>query len=556
MGSGGVVVKDIGSKADLDDALRGAAPVVVHFWASWCAASKQMDQVFARLAADFPHALFFRVPASSTLSFFSFFVYLNRCLNLGCQFDKYKSVIFDQVEAEEQPEISEAYAVSAVPYFVFCKPACITWPRTLCNQSYFFPFQDGRTIDTLEGADPSSLANKVAKVVSDSFAGSASPASLEMADAPSETIKKLPEENGSSQNESPSSDLSDALRMRLQQLVNSHPVFLFMKGNPEQPKCGFSRTVVNILKDEGVEFGSFNILMDDEVREGMKKFSNWPTFPQLFCKGELVGGCDIAVAMHENSELKDLFIEHGVPVISKETKVVDSTQSLSSDATVQERSKELSDSAGLDAALSSRLHVLVNSSPVMVFMKGKPDEPKCGFSRKVIEILQQEKVAFDSFDILSDDEVRQGLKIFSNFPSYPQLYIGGELIGGSDIVLEMHKSGELKKTIAEKGIISEVTPEDHLKNLITSSPVMLFMKGTPDAPRCGFSSKVVDALKKEGIDFGSFDILSNEEVRQGLKTYSNWPTYPQLYCKGELIGGCDIVLELQNSGELKSTLSE
>ncbi|KAJ8467665.1 hypothetical protein OPV22_030217 [Ensete ventricosum] len=471
MGSGGVVVKDIGSKADLDDALRGAAPVVVHFWASWCAASKQMDQVFARLAADFPHALFFRV------------------------------------EAEEQPEISEAYAVSAVPYFVFCK--------------------DGRTIDTLEGADPSSLANKVAKVVSDSFAGSASPASLEMADAPSETIKKLPEENGSSQNESPSSDLSDALRMRLQQLVNSHPVFLFMKGNPEQPKCGFSRTVVNILKDEGVEFGSFNILMDDEVREGMKKFSNWPTFPQLFCKGELVGGCDIAVAMHENSELKDLFIEHGVPVISKETKVVDSTQSLSSDATVQERSKELSGSAGLDAALSSRLHVLVNSSPVMVFMKGKPDEPKCGFSRKVIEILQQEKVAFDSFDILSDDEVRQGLKIFSNFPSYPQLYIGGELIGGSDIVLEMHKSGELKKTIAEK-----------------------------DAPRCGFSSKVVDALKKEGIDFGSFDILSNEEVRQGLKTYSNWPTYPQLYCKGELIGGCDIVLELQNSGELKSTLSE
>ncbi|CAL9146136.1 unnamed protein product [Musa hybrid cultivar] len=502
MGSGGGSgVKDIGSKADLDDALRGEAPVIVHFWAAWCAASKQMDQVFAHLAADFPHALFFRV------------------------------------EAEEQPEISEAYAVSAVPYFVFCK--------------------DGRTIDTLGGADPSSLANKVAKVVSDSFAGSASPAtSLEMADAPTETIKKLPEENGSSHNESPSSDLSDALRMRLQQLVNSHPVFLFMKGNPEQPKCGFSRTVVNILKDEGVEFGSFNILMDDEVREGMKKFSNWPTFPQLFCKGELVGGCDIAVAMHENGELKDLFREHGVPVISKETEVVDSTKSLSSDATVLEMSEELSDSTGLDAALSSRLHVLINSSPVMVFMKGKPDEPKCGFSRKVIEILQQEKLAFDSFDILSDDEVRQGLKIFSNFPSYPQLYIGGELIGGSDIVLEMHKSGELKMTLAEKGIISEVTPEDRLKNLITSSPVMLFIKGTPDAPRCGFSSKVVDALKKEGIDFGSFDILSNEEVRQGLKTYSNWPTYPQLYYKGELIGGCDIVLELQNSGELKSTLSE
>ncbi|KAI9197748.1 hypothetical protein LWI28_003640 [Acer negundo] len=85
---------------------------------------------------------------------------------------------------------------------------------------------------------------------------------------------------------------------------------------------------------------------------------------------------------------------------------------------------------------------------------------------------------------------------------------------------------------------------------------MLFMKGTPDSPRCGFSSKVVNALREEGVSFGSFDILSDEEVRQGLKVYSNWPTFPQLYYKGELIGGCDIVLELRNNRELKSTLSE
>jgi Grx4 family monothiol glutaredoxin len=82
------------------------------------------------------------------------------------------------------------------------------------------------------------------------------------------------------------------------------------------------------------------------------------------------------------------------------------------------------------------------------------------------------------------------------------------------------------------------------------------MKGTPDAPRCGFSSKVVNALKEEGVSFESFDILSDEEVRQGLKVFSNWPTFPQLYYKGELIGGCDIIMELRDNGELKSTLSE
>ncbi|KAG1355132.1 monothiol glutaredoxin-S11 [Cocos nucifera] len=493
-------VKDLQSKKELDDALRGPAPIVLHFWASWCEASKQMDQVFAHLATDFPHALFLRV------------------------------------EAEEQPEISDAFAVSAVPYFVFCK--------------------DGKTVDTLEGANPSSLANKVAKVAGPAnLAESAAPASLGVAAGPTvlETVKELAKDDGSSHRESPSSDLNDKLKVHLQQLVNSHPILLFMKGSPEEPKCGFSRKVVEILKEEGVQFGTFDILTDSDVREGMKKFSNWPTYPQLFCKGELLGGCDIAIAMHGSGELKEVFRDNGIPVVCTETKVGELAKP---EHPVSGKSGGVSDSTGLSAGLTSHLESLINLCPVMVFMKGKPEEPKCGFSRKVVEILQQEKVAFESFDILSDDEVRQGLKVFSNWSSYPQLYIKGELIGGSDIVLEMQKSGELKKVLAEKGIVPKENLEDRLKNLISSSAVMLFMKGTPDAPRCGFSSKVVDALQKEGISFGSFDILSDDEVRQGLKTFSNWPTFPQLYYKGELIGGCDIVLEMHNNGELKFALSE
>jgi Grx4 family monothiol glutaredoxin len=82
------------------------------------------------------------------------------------------------------------------------------------------------------------------------------------------------------------------------------------------------------------------------------------------------------------------------------------------------------------------------------------------------------------------------------------------------------------------------------------------LQGTPDAPRCGFSRKVVDALRAAGEEFGSFDILSDEAVRQGLKELSQWPTYPQLYVKGELLGGCDIVLEMHEAGELKETIDE
>lgn len=403
----------------------------------------------------------------------------------------------------------------------------------------------------MEGADPSTLANKVSKISGQITPGEpAAPASLGMAAGPTiiETVQNLAKNNGASQVESQTpSGLSDGLKTRLDQLINSHPVMLFMKGNPEEPKCGFSKKVVEILKNEKVNFGTFDILTDNEVREGLKKFSNWPTFPQLYCKGELLGGCDIAIAMHESGELKDVFKDHGVEISSSDK--APSTEP-------GEGKGGISQPSGLSAALTSRLEGLINSSPVMLFMKGKPEEPRCGFSRKVVDILKQENVDFKSFDILSDEEVRQGLKVYSNWSSYPQLYIKGELIGGSDIVLEMQKSGELNKVLLEKGILQKDTLEDRLKKLVNSSPVTLFMKGSPDAPRCGFSSKVVNALKEEGIEFGTFDILSDEEVRQGLKTFSNWPTYPQLYYKGELVGGCDIILELKNNGELKSTLSE
>lgn len=95
-----------------------------------------------------------------------------------------------------------------------------------------------------------------------------------------------------------------------------------------------------------------------------------------------------------------------------------------------------------------------------------------------------------------------------------------------------------------------------LKSLIESAKVMAFIKGTVDEPRCGFSNKLLTILKETKVDFSTFDILSDNAVREGLKKYSNWPTYPQLYVNGKLIGGLDIVKELQADGDLVDTLSE
>jgi len=199
--------------------------------------------------------------------------------------------------------------------------------------------------------------------------------------------------------------------------------------------------------------------------------------------------------------------------------------------------------------LNTRLKNLISSAKCMLFMKGNPDAPKCGFSRTTIELMGKHEADYSTFDILTDEDVRQGLKTYSNWPTYPQLYIDGELIGGLDILKEMDASGELGPMLPKRQNL-----DDRLSGLINKAPLMIFMKGDPETPRCGFSRTLMEMLKETSLSYETFDILKDEEVRQGLKTFSNWPTYPQVYVKGELVGGLDILKELKESGEFVSTL--
>ena len=98
--------------------------------------------------------------------------------------------------------------------------------------------------------------------------------------------------------------------------------------------------------------------------------------------------------------------------------------------------------------------------------------------------------------------------------------------------------------------------KEKIKNLINDNQVCLFMKGTPDAPQCGFSMAVSNVLKHLNVDFKGINVLEDENLRQGIKEFSDWPTIPQLYVNQEFIGGCDIVKEMFEKGELKKLLQE
>jgi len=97
---------------------------------------------------------------------------------------------------------------------------------------------------------------------------------------------------------------------------------------------------------------------------------------------------------------------------------------------------------------------------------------------------------------------------------------------------------------------------DRIKKQVTENPVILYMKGTPQMPMCGFSSKAVDALKECGKEFAFVNVILDQEIMQELPSFADWPTFPQLYIKGELVGGCDITLDLFKSGELKKMIDE
>lgn len=116
-------------------------------------------------------------------------------------------------------------------------------------------------------------------------------------------------------------------------------------------------------------------------------------------------------------------------------------------------------------------------------------------------------------------------------------------------VLNNKNHGEVLK---ENG--SYATLNERLKALINSSDLVVFMKGTSEAPQCGFSANTCAILNTYGKNFKTFNILADEEVRQGLKNYSNWPTYPQIYYKGQLLGGNDVIMEMHENGELKTLL--
>ncbi|MDP2438633.1 MAG: Grx4 family monothiol glutaredoxin [archaeon] len=186
--------------------------------------------------------------------------------------------------------------------------------------------------------------------------------------------------------------------------------------------------------------------------------------------------------------------------------------------------------------------------------------PVCAKMEEVVQVLEKKHPSVRFRRVNADDledATAAALTSKHKVDSVPTILIISN--GGIQSRIEGYNPPALSAALEQlAGAAKPASSEDPLtqrvKSLIGQSKVMLFMKGSPDTPKCGFSNKIVGLIKAQGVAFGSFDILADEAVRQRLKEYSNWPTYPQLYVNSELVGGLDVVTELIESGEFADML--
>ena len=238
-------IKDITSLEQWEQHLSSLPPstlLIVSFHAPWAAPCAQMATVLSTLASEYP--------ATEPLS-----------------------TSWVSVDAEELSDVSETYNVTAVPFLVLVR--------------------GGQVLETVSGSSAVKVRNAIEnhakqsgkeRTASDTAGANGTAASVETSNATDSTPED-PEKK------------KEELFKRLGDLVKAAPVMLFMKGTPSEPKCGFSRQLVALLRENAVKYGFFNILADDDVRQGLKEFADWPTYPQLWVGGELVGGLDIVCSL-------------------------------------------------------------------------------------------------------------------------------------------------------------------------------------------------------------------------------------------------------------------
>jgi Grx4 family monothiol glutaredoxin len=267
-------ITEITSDAEFHSHVSSLPPttlLAISFHTPWAAPCKQMSDILSALAQTYP------TTSPPTISFVS-------------------------LNAEDLPDISESYDVTAVPFLALQRDGKVLERISGCDATKVRDAVD-RHVGKSAGSGKTSLPPALSATprAEGAVTNGSNGASTQGTNATKDLSGYAPKPSDpqTAPEMSSTADSTEALNARLAELVKAAPVMLFMKGTPSSPQCGFSRQLVGLLREKGVRYGFFNILADDEVRQGLKVWADWPTFPQLWVGGELIGGLDIVSALQK-----------------------------------------------------------------------------------------------------------------------------------------------------------------------------------------------------------------------------------------------------------------
>lgn len=313
---------------------------------------------------------------------------------------------------------------------------------------------------------------------------------------------------------------------KIEQLLKDKPVMLFIKGTPENPECGFTEQILQALESQGVEYSSYNVMAQggEDMRNWIKEYSKWPTIPQLFINGKIVGGVDKLKELIANNEFLSMVPKEALK-----------SSNLGADKFTEITSKDI-------------VVLFVNSD----FENFEEQAENCNYCKIS---LQLKGLRFKVVDVHGDRKLESYVKTFVNSPKFkfPVLVHNKSLVSFGDELMEKIESSDFKDVFDASLFRTDIM--EQIKTLINSSPVMIFIKGSPEEPKCGFTSQLLTILDDLKVKYSHFDILQDQLVREKLKEYSDWKTYPQVYVKGELVGGLDVIKEMIEEGEFQKLTS-
>lgn len=201
--------------------------------------------------------------------------------------------------------------------------------------------------------------------------------------------------------------------------------------------------------------------------------------------------------------------------------------------------------------MQERLDRLINAAPVFLFLRGPPtacgQDPAAG---ALVGRFREAGVGFSAYNLEDDAEVEEAVRTRSGVAQGPMLFVEGRSESVEELLTLEPSALRLRMPAASRGLTEREAVREHCLELIASAPVVVFIKGTVEEPKCGFTNKMLTLLMSRGIKFATVNILAEPLVREEMKEISSWKTYPQLYVLGKFVGGLDVAKQLDEENEL------